>query len=277
MGMIDLAEVARLDEARLAIGMAEIADFHREILVERGGGVMTRSAPGTWGNTSVALGMRGPVTREAIDELIEFHEAGRVEPRTEVCPFADATLLPLLAERGFVVRVFENVFFREISAGERVRPVFEPPGVRIEIIDPGDERLVDEFARVVAAGFSEPQPPNVGDVALTRTVAKHPRTVCVVAMDKSERIIGGGAMEASGPACALFMLAVTREYRRRGVQQALVAARLNLAANRGARIATISSRPGVATERNARRMGFQVAYTKIAMVRPGAGLVPNAS
>ena len=73
---------------------------------------------------------------------------------------------------------------------------------------------------------------------------------------------------------ALFGLAVVPEYRRRGVQQALIAERLRLARDAGARVATIGSRPGHSTERNVRRMGFQTAYTKVSLVRPGAGLRP---
>ncbi len=82
--------------------------------------------------------------------------------------------------------------------------------------------------------------------------------------------------KVDGPkAAALFALAVLPAYRRRGVQQALIAARLRAAAEAGATVVTISALPGVATERNARRMGFQVAYTKVVLVRPGAGLVGN--
>ena len=76
---------------------------------------------------------------------------------------------------------------------------------------------------------------------------------------------------------AFFGLRVLPEFRRRGIQQALIAARLNYAAARGARLATIGSRPGAGTERNVRRMGFATAYTKPVMVRPGPGLVGHVS
>jgi hypothetical protein len=56
----------------------------------------------------------------------------------------------------------------------------------------------------------------------------------------------------------------------------MIAWRMNAAADRGAKVATIGSKPGIPTERNVRRMGFSVAYTQPVMVRPGAGLVPVA-
>lgn len=61
---------------------------------------------------------------------------------------------------------------------------------------------------------------------------------------------------------------------RHGIQQTLIAVRLNLAVERGIRVATIGSRPGTGTERNGRRMGFQTACTKCILARPGPGLIP---
>lgn len=49
---------------------------------------------------------------------------------------------------------------------------------------------------------------------------------------------------------------------------------MRLARAEGAQLATIASVPWVATERNAARAGFQVAYTKVVLHRPGAGLAP---
>jgi GNAT superfamily N-acetyltransferase len=66
---------------------------------------------------------------------------------------------------------------------------------------------------------------------------------------------------------------VLPRFRRRGIQQALMAARLEHAASRGARFATIGARPGIPTNRNAMRMGFRLAYTKVVLVKPGPALV----
>ena len=82
-------------------------------------------------------------------------------------------------------------------------------------------------------------------------------------------------MDVTGACAALFGAAVAPDYRRRGIQQALVAERLRVARERGAKVATIGCRTGQepsGTERNARRMGFQAAYTKPHLVRPGPGL-----
>ena len=96
------------------------------------------------------------------------------------------------------------------------------------------------------------------------------RTISVIAR-VGGRAAGAGSMEVSGPCAGIFGASVLPEFRRRGIQQALLAERLNIAAERGAVVACIGSKPGIGTERNVRRMGFQLAYTKVHLVRPGEG------
>jgi hypothetical protein len=56
------------------------------------------------------------------------------------------------------------------------------------------------------------------------------------------------------------------------VQLALLVHRLERARALGCPLAVIGSKPGVATERNAARMGFRVAYTKVILRKPEQGL-----
>lgn len=284
--MLDLAELARIEERRLSLGLASVALEHRWL---PGGGVVTRGEPGTWINTSAGLGMSlegRPVPDEDLDALVEWFESVRIEPRTEVCPFAHPSLVRGLAARGFVLRGFENTFFREIEAGRRVEaPNPLGGGIRVDEVAVLDDGLVWEYAAAVARGFVPPdRAPAPEDIALWVRCLRQPAVKAFAAFADG-RIVGGGAMEiprdADEPgakrAAALFGLSVLPQYRRRGVQQALIAVRLSAAAEAGAVVATVGASPGVATERNARRMGFQLAYTKAILAKPGPGLTPNLS
>lgn len=82
-------------------------------------------------------------------------------------------------------------------------------------------------------------------------------------------------MAGGGRVVAMFGASVLPTFRNRGVQQALIAARLNHGIEHGATMSSIGSKPGIPTERNARRMGFQLAYTKVHVVKPGPGLMRN--
>ena len=87
-------------------------------------------------------------------------------------------------------------------------------------------------------------------------------------------ICGIGTTARDGLA-ALFGTSVLPAFRRRGIQTALIAARLERARQRDCTFATIHSRPGIPTERNAKRMGFALVYTKAIMTMPGEGLVTS--
>jgi hypothetical protein len=65
----------------------------------------------------------------------------------------------------------------------------------------------------------------------------------------------------------LFADSTIAEFRRAGLHRELIAARLNDAAAQGCDLATSSTLPGSGSQRNYERLGFQVAYTKLTMVR----------
>lgn len=273
--MLDLATLAQLEERRLVLGLEAVAPESQRL----GSGILCRGAPGTWINTSSGFGVEGPCEEGLVPELIRWFESAGVEPRVELCPFAHPSLVAALARHGFVPRDFENVLFRELRKGEIVAPTYDlPAGIQVGLLDPTSDEAAWSYARAVAAGFStDAHPPTDEDAALWVRVIRH-ASVKAFAACVGDRVVGGGAMEVHAQhegVAALFGLSVLPDYRRKGIQSTLLAARLTEAAAAGATVATIGARPGVATERNARRLGFSVGYTKVVLVRPGVGLRAN--
>lgn len=269
--LVDFRNLAIAEEGRVALGVSEIVDDSLPCM----GGVAPRGEPGAWFNTVYGAGLAGPVERDEVRAMIAWYEEVGAEPRIDVSPFVHDTLVRALADERFTLRRFETVFYRPLDPNERVAPdVPSPPGLRIEAVDPRDADAVDSFARIAISGFiPDGAPPPESLLESSRRVASHARSTAVRAMIGNE-CVGAGAMEVTGELAALFGVSVVPAHRRQGVQQALVAWRLNRAAAAGAKIATIASFPGVATERNAQRAGFRVAYNKAALVRPGPGLTP---
>jgi len=270
--IVDFRALAVLEERRESRGVAEVADEH----ISFAGGMVGRGEAGSWFNGARGVGMSGPVSREEVRGFIHYLESAGIEPRIDLCPFVDATLIEAVKVERFSLHNFEAVFFRPLVAGERVESPFSaPPGLRIVTVDPNNDAEVEDFARTALQGFlpDHTDPPE-SFVRSSMRVARHPRTVALRAMIGDE-CVGAGAMEIDGELAALFGVSVRRPHRGKGVQLAMLAWRLKEAARRGATVATIGSRPGVATERNAQRMGFAMAYNKVTLVRPGPGLAPN--
>ena len=56
-------------------------------------------------------------------------------------------------------------------------------------------------------------------------------------------------------------------HRRRGVQTALIAARLAEAARQGCDLAVVTTQPGSKSQQNVQRFGFEMMYTRAVLVR----------
>lgn len=277
--MLEPISVARLEEARQARAIGEIALESRPLA----SGMLCYSAPGSWSNTAVGVGLDRPLSEAELDELVAFFVSRGVEPRLELCPFVDPALFTTLAARGFTLRGVENCLARRLDDASDPRAGMTgpwPEGIDILPVDQRDASMVDAYARFTAAGFAPPDTPvDETMVELCRRSVLHPRSRCLVATARAHEpapLVGVAGMEVCGEVAAFWGVVVREDHRRRGVQQALLAARIKLGRELGARVATIGSKPGMPTERNAMRMGFHVAYTRFALAKAGPGLVPSA-
>jgi GNAT superfamily N-acetyltransferase len=230
-------------------------------------------------NYAVGAGLSGPVSGAEVDRLVDFYVPHGIEPRVELCPLADPTFVSELERAGFALRALENVLFRPVSRDEVfTTPYPAPPGLVIEQVDASDPAAVRAYTLAAMAGFLPPDTPGMENfIESSERVARNPRTRSFVARMPAEAggtIVCAGAMAVDGEVAALFGLTTLEPFRRRGIQQAMIAHRLKAAAAGGAKVVTIGSRPGAHTERNVRRMGFQVAYTKPVLAKAGPGLAP---
>jgi GNAT superfamily N-acetyltransferase len=275
--MLSLVEIARREERRQAVGTGEISVDSESV----GGGVMSFTAVGSWSNQACGLGLDGPVSDDDLDRLVEFYASRGVEPRIEVAPFADESLIKGLSRRGFRLREFENVFAREIPPLDphvdlrAALPHGWAKGLELVRVDPGDAEMVRTFIHASTVGFRDPDEP-IADhfYDICRRMVEHERTSAYSAVIDGD-VVGGCAMETTPDVCAFFGVSVIERFRRRGVQQAMIVRRLERAQELGCPLACIHSKPGIPTERNALRLGFTLAYTKAVMAMPGEGLEPS--
>ena len=267
MASMSLAELARLEESRQALGISEVATVAERIA----GGAMCFDGPGSWANLACAIGLDGPVTDDDLDRLVGFFVSRSVEPLVELCPFADASLVTGLARRGFTLRGFENVLFRSLNqADPPPEAVAAVPGLEVVEVDVRDTAQVRTFIEVSTSGCRPLDVPiNESLFELSRRVVEHPRCTSYLALVDGEPA-GGGTVEVLPPLAALFGTSVLSAFRRRGAQRALIERRLTHAGASGCTVATIQSRPGIPTKRNALRAGFSVAYTKVSLAMESA-------
>jgi len=81
-------------------------------------------------------------------------------------------------------------------------------------------------------------------------------------------LAGGATMRLAEGVAQLTGAATAPAHRRRGIQTALLAARLADAAAAGCDVAVIVTQPGSKSQQNAQRQGFDLLYTRAVLVRP---------
>jgi GNAT superfamily N-acetyltransferase len=236
------------------------------------GGVASYAGQGSPYNKVAGLGFGGAPDPAALDGIEQAFARFGSPTQIELAHLADPELGALLSDRGYRLESFENVLGRALTGGiERVTP----PG--IEVRPSG----ADEFAAwldVVAEGSVHPD---------TQGVPWHeefPREVIIEAeLDSAEAgaaryaalrdgvLAGGASMRLAADGIAqLTGAARVPGHRRRGIQTALVSARLADAAAAGYEVAVIIVQPGSKSQQNAQRQGFDLLYTRAVLVRqPG--------
>jgi ribosomal protein S18 acetylase RimI-like enzyme len=274
MASEDFAALARSVERGQAAAMVELS-VEAQPLED---GWMTFGGPGAFVNKACGLGLAGPVAKEAGRDLVDFFASRGVEPRVELCPYVHPSLLVALGRAGFQLHEFENVFFRPLGETENFRaalPSGWPQGLTVDRVDAKDALAIEEYVRLSSQGFfPDGKTMSKGFLESAMKAPLLPHTDSFVARLEGQAVGAGGCSMRAG-LLSLFGTSVRPEFRKRGVQQALVAARLERGRERGAGLATIVSLAGAGTERNAVRLGFRMAYTRAALVRPGEGLVPS--
>lgn len=203
-------------------------------------------------------------------KIAESWFAERATPvRVELSSLADPKVLETLSARGYHLTGFVNALGMALPA-KLSAPTVEVRHHR------SDE--LEDFIRVMARGFSHPDEPGAKDdeaaalasgfmEKVARDYVRAPSIERWIAVVDGE--VAGGASVRFDPSGVVQLCgaATVPELRRRGAQGSLLRARLQDGMERGCDIAVITTVPGSASEANAKRLGFELLYTRALMVR----------
>ena len=206
---------------------------------------------------SFGLGMFAEPTAGDMDALEAFFREAGAEVHHEVSPLAGPEVLALLTSRGYQPVELTSVMHQPIAP--RATPHGTSSDIRARAIARGEEPI---WADTAARGWSE-QPGLIAFIREMGEVSAHARgTRCFLAERRGVPIAAAGLTMKEGVAL-LAGASTVPEWRGRGAQAALLAARLAFAAEHGCDLAMMGAQPGSASQRNAERQGFRIAYTRI--------------
>lgn len=204
------------------------------------------------------LGLQGPPTTGLLGTIEQFFTGHGAPIFHEVSPLADPRTPSLLNGRGYEPFEFTSVLYRPIAQGLRLSSA-PNPGIVVRVVGPAD---ADRWVETNVRGWSEfrdfaPLMLELSKVGVARTEA-----VSFLA-EIGGRPIAAAALTASQGVALLAGASTIPEARRQGAQLALLEHRLRYAAESGCDLAMMCAQPGSASQRNAERHGFRIAYTRI--------------
>lgn len=200
------------------------------------------------------LGVFEPVGEAEIERLERFFLDRGAPVHHEATPFLQPELLLLLTSRGYRPVEYSTVLTRS-TAGDT-------PGrseVTVREIT-ADERGL--WSRLAGEGWSSESADLAGFIEdFGRVITRAEGVHCFLAELRGQPI-AAAAMSLHGTVALLAGASTVPAARRQGAQQALLEHRLRYAADRGAVLGMVVTAPGSASQRNAERQGFRVAYTR---------------
>jgi GNAT superfamily N-acetyltransferase len=270
----DVALARRIErvEAQLMAAATEAAHLRRAdeggFVTRVAGGTATFAEDGSPFNKIAGLGFDGVPGAALLDDIERAYADSGAPVHAEVSELADPEIAALLTERGYGLASFENVLGLALDgAYERV----VPRGIEVRLCR--DEEF-DAWLDVVADGFAHPDAQGVPShedfprqvlADAERDFAAAGVVHYIALLDGT--VAGGGSLRVADGIAQLTGAATAPAHRRRGVQTALLSARLADAAAAGCDIAVVTTQPGSKSQQNVQRRGFHLLYARAVLVR----------
>jgi len=265
----DLALARRLETTDALAGVefarawAGLNSFTGEVFLPVAGGHASFGGVESPLTQAFGLGLNGPVTEADMTRMEEFYRAYGSAVNIETCPLADPSLLKLLNERGYRAIEYSNVFVRELTGGDS--QAWPDAISEVRVRRPALEEA-ESYSLLVAKSFFENAA--VSPALLDIFSSCFQAAGAFFFMAEVDGVpAGGGMMSIHQGVASLGGAGTVPEFRNRGVQRALLLARLSKAAESGCDLAMVATNPGSGSQRNVERLGFRVVYTRIKFLR----------
>lgn len=226
------------------------------------GGHMVFAGLGSPIGRATGVGFDRPFTAEDLDHIEQFYRSRKAPSQVDLTPLHEPAVFELFKERGYSIAELNNVLYRKLDTNEK----FPPPPDHCNIRRSHPEEADLTGAIVESAFFPEGAPEGFrgliaplyqmdGALAFVATVGDQPvacGTGIVISEHRVFALCGAGTLAA---------------YRGRGLQTALLRARMAAAVAAGCEYAVVVTQGGSASQRNVERLGFRVAYSKVTVIK----------
>jgi hypothetical protein len=260
---IDLALARRL-EATEGLAGARTVEARRLLAPESGavwmeiaGAVVLFDGAASPVTQTFGLGLAVMPDAAEFDRIEAFFRERGAPACHELSPLAGLALSETLVRRGYRPVEFTNVLFQPLPAA--LPPAPAASRVTARRMAQGEAAL---WSDISARAWGADHPEYVDYLRdLGRIMAAAEDASCFFA-ECDGQTIGTAKLGCHGDTAILGGASTLLEARRQGAQRALLEARLAAATAAGCDLVMMCAHPGSASQRNAERQGFRVAYTR---------------
>ena len=281
MLMASRTMAARIERAECETVLAFAARLQARgtdvMIREIGGTSAVFAGPGQPINKVAALGF-APLDDDALAAVEREYDARAAELRVELATLADPAVGILLTQRGYELVGYENVLGLPLDGDviDGLTLAREADMGRGVVVSQAGTDETRSWIETVADGFGTPDrfdgpPPTESferDAIVDMfTTASGVEGVTLYLARRDGVIAGGGAGRISNRLVQLAGAATLPDHRRRGVQSALLRARLLEAARRDCDLAIVTTEPASKSQQNVQRAGFLLLYSRAILIR----------
>ena len=257
----DLALSRRLERAE-GHACAQSAEARRRLFPDSGaewiecaGAYAVFDGLGSPVTQSFGLGIFEELSAASLDVIERFFLDRGAAVLHEVSPLAGVAALDLLCTRNYRPVEICNVLYRPVAKSTAA----EHGSIAVRVTG-SDEAEV--WAAICAKGWAHEHPELV-DFLLQLGAISSARDHSLCFLAEIDGVPGAAGALCLHEGIALFAGSATvPEMRRRGLQSALLQARMHYAFESGCDIAMMVAEAGSKSQRNAERAGFRIAYTR---------------
>jgi ribosomal protein S18 acetylase RimI-like enzyme len=270
-----LARQIERAEANLTTGFAEAlrrrtpgADV---VIRPLDSGVAVYAGPHSPFTKVIGVGFDGDPPPEELEAIERAFHARGATVQAEVATLARWSAHAAFTARGFGLQGFENVLGRALTDADAGGA--DVDGIEIA---PADARTDRAWLDTVITGFEHADVEGAGGgveapsrAALAEVfgylgdVPGFRRRVARI----DGQVVGGASVRLEDGVAQLCGAATLPAFRRRGVQSALLRARLREARLAGCDLAVVTTQPGSKSQQNVQRQGFALLYTRAVLTK----------
>lgn len=239
-------------ETRPEIGAAE-----EEIC----GGHMVFAGLGSPIGRATGAGFDRPLTAEDVDRIEHFYRERNAPSQVDLTPLHGPEVFEMFKARGYSIAELNNVLYRKLDPEEE----FPLPSDHYEIRrSPMEEAEI--AGSIVESAFFPEGAPEAFRGLITPLYQMKNALPFVATIDDEPVACGTGLIIPEHRVFALCGAGTLSAYRGRGLQTALLQARMKAARDAGCEYAVVVTQGATTSQRNAERLGLRVAYSKVTVI-----------